>query len=103
MQAQGTAEFGVVTMCGNDGLQGPVGIDLEVSNPTYLGEANVCTNTFAPEVTTRVRTNNVTHSGNGFAEGVVAAPVGSDFIRTDEANRLYVKQTGTGKTGWVGT
>ena len=104
VQAQGTAEFGVVTMCGNDVSQGPVGIDLEVSNPTYLGEANVCTNTFAPEVTTRVRTNNVTHfRGTGSPEGIVAAPVGSDFIRTDEANRLYVKQTGTGKTGWVGT
>ncbi len=104
IQAHGTGEFGVVTMCGNDVSQGPIGFDLEVSNPAYLGEANVCTNIFAPEVTTRVRTNGVTHfRGTGTPEGIVAAPVGSDFIRTDEANRLYVKQTGTGKTGWVGT
>jgi Pectate lyase superfamily protein len=104
IQAHGTGEFGVVTMCGNDVSQGPLGLDFEVSNPTYLAEANVCANTFAVEVTTRVRTNNVTHfRGSGSPEGIVAAPVGSDFIRTDEANRLYVKQTGTGKTGWVGT
>jgi pectate lyase-like protein len=104
IQALGTGVIGDVTMCGNDVSQGPLGIDIEVPDPAFLAEVDVCTNVWAVEVTTRVRTNGVTHfRGTGTPEGIVAAPVGSDFIRTDEANRLYVKQTGTGKTGWVGT
>ncbi len=39
--------------------------------------------------------------GTGTPEGVVTAPVGSLFLRTDAATSLYVKQTGTGNTGWV--
>jgi hypothetical protein len=43
-------------------------------------------------------------SGTGTPEGAVAAPIGSLFLRTDggAATSLYVKQTGTGNTGWVG-
>lgn len=40
-------------------------------------------------------------SGTGSPEGVVTAPVGSLFLRTDAATSLYVKQTGAGNTGWV--
>lgn len=40
-------------------------------------------------------------SGTGTPEGVVTAPVGSIFLRTDNANSFYVKQTGAGNTGWV--
>lgn len=40
-------------------------------------------------------------AGAGSPEGVVAAPVGSLYSRTDSATTLYVKQTGTGNTGWV--
>ncbi len=40
-------------------------------------------------------------SGTGTPEGAVTAPVGSLFLRTDNANALYVKQTGAGNTGWV--
>jgi len=40
-------------------------------------------------------------SGAGAPEGAVTAPVGSLFTRTDSATTLYVKQTGTGNTGWV--
>lgn len=41
--------------------------------------------------------------GTGTPEGAVTAPVGSVFFRTDGASGtlLYVKQTGTGNTGWV--
>lgn len=42
--------------------------------------------------------------GTGTPEGVVAAGVGSIFYRTDggAGTTLYVKQAGTGNTGWVG-
>jgi Pectate lyase superfamily protein/Right handed beta helix region len=104
IRAHGTGRFGVVTMCGNQVSQQAIGIDIDLSNPTYLAEANVCTNVWSPEVTARVRTNGVTHfRGAGSPEGVVAAPVGSDFIRTDEGNRVYVKQSGSGSTGWAAT
>jgi hypothetical protein len=43
-------------------------------------------------------------SGTGSPEGVVTAPVSSIFLRSDggAGTSLYVKQTGTGNTGWVG-
>ena len=42
--------------------------------------------------------------GAGTPEGVVTAPVGSLFTRTDGGllSTLYVKESGTGNTGWVG-
>ncbi|QCO99588.1 right-handed parallel beta-helix repeat-containing protein [Arthrobacter sp. 24S4-2] len=41
-------------------------------------------------------------SGAGTPEGVVAAPVGSVYFRSDggAATTLYVKESGTGNTGW---
>lgn len=41
--------------------------------------------------------------GTGTPEGVVTAPVGTLFIRSDggTSSVLYVKETGTGNTGWV--
>jgi hypothetical protein len=43
-------------------------------------------------------------SGTGNPEGVVAAGVGSLFLRRDSGGAFvfYVKTTGTGNTGWVG-
>lgn len=42
-------------------------------------------------------------SGSGDPEGVVSAPVGSLFTRTDGGvlTTLYVKQSGAGNTGWA--
>jgi hypothetical protein len=42
-------------------------------------------------------------SGTGTPEGAVTAPPGSIFLRTDGAagTTLYVKETGTGNTGWT--
>ena len=44
-----------------------------------------------------------TISGTGSPEGVVAAPVGTIYIRLDGGadTTLYVKESGTGNTGWV--
>lgn len=41
--------------------------------------------------------------GTGTPEGVLAAPVGSVFHRTDggAGTCLYIKESGTGNTGWV--
>lgn len=43
-------------------------------------------------------------SGTGSPEGVVTAPVGSIYSRTDggAGTSLYVKESGAGNTGWVG-
>ena len=42
-------------------------------------------------------------SGTGSPEGVLAKPVGSQFVRTDggTGTTLYVKESGVGNTGWV--
>ena len=42
-------------------------------------------------------------SGTGTPEAVVVAPVGTLFRRTDggASTTLYVKESGTGNTGWV--
>lgn len=41
--------------------------------------------------------------GAGSPNSVVTAPVGTIFLRTDggAGTTLYVKETGTGNTGWV--
>jgi hypothetical protein len=41
--------------------------------------------------------------GAGSPEGAVTAAVGSTYTRTDggAGTTLYVKETGTGNTGWV--
>ena len=41
--------------------------------------------------------------GTGTPEGAVAAPVGAQFLRRDggAGTVLYIKETGTGNTGWV--
>jgi hypothetical protein len=43
-------------------------------------------------------------SGSGSPEGVVTAPVGSLYSRSDGGllTSLYVKQSGSGNTGWAG-
>lgn len=42
-------------------------------------------------------------SGTGSPQGVLTAPVGSVFLRTDGAagTTIYSKETGAGNTGWV--
>ena len=42
--------------------------------------------------------------GAGTPEGVVTAPVGSMYLRTDGGanTTLYIKESGTGNTGWIG-
>jgi len=48
--------------------------------------------------------SNWLYRGNGTPEAVVAAPVGSLYLRSNggAGTTLYVKESGTGNTGWVG-
>lgn len=43
-------------------------------------------------------------AGSGSPEGVVTAPIGATYSRTDggAGTAFYVKESGTGNTGWVG-
>jgi hypothetical protein len=43
------------------------------------------------------------HRGSGSPEGVVTAPIGHLFLRSDggATTTLYVKTSGTGATGWT--
>lgn len=43
------------------------------------------------------------YEGNGSPEGVVSATVGSRYRRRDGGanTSLYIKESGTGNTGWV--
>ena len=45
----------------------------------------------------------IIRSGSGTPEGAVTADVGSLFLRTDggAGTSLYVKESGTGNTGWI--
>lgn len=42
-------------------------------------------------------------TGSGSPEGVITAPIGSLYLRTDGGanTTLYVKESGTGNTGWI--
>jgi len=46
---------------------------------------------------------NLIYTGKGSPEGVVKAPVGSLFLRSNggAVTTLYVKESGTGNVGWV--
>jgi hypothetical protein len=46
----------------------------------------------------------VSLSGLGSPETVVAAPVGTIYLRTDggAATTIYIKESGSGNVGWVG-
>ncbi len=103
--AVGTSKFDTVTFCDNDVSGGTAGVRFELINPASLAEAIVCNNVYGAGVTTKVFSDQVTSfTGTGSPEGVVRAPATSEFVRTDESNRLYIKQTpGSVSTGWLGT
>lgn len=51
----------------------------------------------------RIVANPFSFSGAGSPEGVVTAPIGSFYSRTNggAGTSFYVKESGTGNTGWV--
>lgn len=56
-----------------------------------------------PVLTATSPTNVLTFAGAGSPQNVVTAPVGSMYLRSDGStgSTLYVKETGTGNTGWT--
>lgn len=78
-------------------------------NPLKLGVQGTAVVTITANNVTSTKpisTNNtaaVWTSGTGTPEGVVTAPVGSIYSRTDggAGTTLYIKESGTGNTGWV--
>jgi hypothetical protein len=87
------------------------GISILQSNPTggYAAFFNVNSANVGSILTSGTGTSYYTtatvsiRSGAGTPEGVVTAPVGSLFTRTDgsTSTTLYVKTSGTGNTGWT--
>jgi hypothetical protein len=83
------------------------------SNDEYLEiAATATTNTIKPVATGTGTASTVAYystttvfwtSGSGSPESVVTAPVGSIYTRTDggASTTLYIKESGTGNTGWI--
>jgi len=71
------------------GTSGPTTLDLSAINKVKVATLDVGTVGWKP--------------GTGSPEGVVVAPVGSIYTRTDggPGTTLYVKESGTGNTGWT--
>jgi hypothetical protein len=82
-----TDSNGIVTVIGSSGSRF---VNSVSSQTFYAGSGTMAVN---PQWT----------SGAGSPESVLAAPIGSLYSRTDggTSTTLYVKQSGTGNTGWV--
>jgi len=78
-------------------------VGINTSTPSValdvVGAATVSTSLTTPIV--KLSTTLFWSAGTGSPEGVVTADVGSLYSRTDGAPSLYVKETGTGNTGWT--
>lgn len=59
------------------------GVGAEINNPNHM--------------------TNFEFNGKGTPEGAITAPIGSRYRRTDGGalTSFYVKESGTGNTGWV--
>ena len=76
--------------------QASPGFNLDINGDCYIDQDL--------RVGTMVNVNGAyVNSGNGTPESIVAAPVGSMYMRRDGASgtTLYTKVTGTGATGWT--
>jgi len=71
---------------------------LSIGTTTDAGTGNVLVSG-----TVTINSATILKSGSGSPESVVTAPVGSVFFRTDggSSTTLYVKESGSGNTGWV--
>jgi len=69
---------------------------------TFTGAISGTTGAFSSTITINGTTSTY-NSGTGSPESSVTAPVGSIYTRTDggASTTLYVKETGTGNTGWA--
>ena len=96
----GVGQYAIIeaaTASGNENLLriNPNGADVSIgsgTNEILFSGGNI-----------RLRGTTLIITGSGNPEGVVTAPVGSIFLRTDggQTTTLYVKTSGTGNTGWT--
>lgn len=80
------------------------GVDLQMYSGNYSGQVFTVDGATGYIYFGAVGTSTpVVRTGTGDPDGVVTAPVGSLFLRTDGGTNttLYIKETGTGNTGWV--
>lgn len=77
---------------------------LRASAPTAFSFAALLDADIPATIARKTDITNLIKTGTGTPEGVVVAPVGTLFLRTDggAATTLYVKESGVGNTGWVG-
>jgi hypothetical protein len=79
----------------------------EISDNNYdmtdLNNSGQADGAAASMLTINNSTGSIMTNGSGSPEGVVTASVGSFFLRTDGGSStvLYIKESGTGNTGWV--
>lgn len=95
------ANAGVINIFGNTKLSsgdvtGPAAGTIGQYNATVMYD-------YGPNVI-NLGTSRFIMSGSGSPEGAVTASVGALFLRTNggAGTTLYVKESGTGNTGWVG-
>lgn len=96
------------TLTGSDTIANPQTLDSKgkFSRPVYVQEDVILSVTGlgnAPDHDTGVLRVPRFITGTGTPEGAVAAAVGTVFLRTDggAGTTLYVKESGTGNTGWA--
>lgn len=72
-----------------------------VALPSFIPSPNVMSHTYVPRL--YLPGLPFVTAGAGSPEGAQSAPVGSVWLRTDGGvgTTMYVKQTGTGNTGWA--
>jgi hypothetical protein len=77
-----------------------VGTDFQVVNAGTTAALNVA----APDADMTFIEDRFRRKGAGTPEGAVTAPIGAVYHRTDggAGTSFYVKESGTGNTGWVG-
>jgi hypothetical protein len=116
-----TGEFGgtgvdntgkTITLSGDFATSGAFALTLILSNVTSLTlpTSGTLAVTASPVFTTQITTPKVVWSGavidlfgSGTPEGAITAAVGSVYRRTDGSSgtTLYLKESGSGNTGWV--
>ena len=96
------------TISGSTELANPQTLDSygKLKQPVYIQEAVIASVTGlgnTPDHDTGIINVPRVLDGTGTPEGVVTAGIGTLFLRTDggASTTLYVKESGTGNTGWV--
>lgn len=82
-------------------LTAPSGNQIDVRNAANSGAGSLSVATLFPNGGTAG--NSGVYAGSGSPEGVLTAAIGSIYLRSDGGanTSFYVKESGTGNTGWV--